>query len=289
MKRSKFYKKFMSAGLAAACVLSLAGCGGKGGDGKGTPQGESKEDGKDFVYVAEFQTVDTENVSTSVLSGDTLYYLDGNYNEETEEYIQKIGKIKIGETTPEVLPITIEPNNYVNSMIVEEDGNLLTVINRSEGEGDNWKNVCYLIRYAPDGTELFNQDVTFLGEGMENFYIQGMAEDSQGNIYICGGESNIWILDKEGNKAGEMTADNWINSIFTMPNGNVAVTYWGNEGGMVVNEIDPATKKLGKIYKNLPDAYNGFTAAGENMLLMSGNNKVYAYDITAETSEELVN
>ncbi len=289
MKRSKLYKKFISAGIAAACVLSLAGCGGKGGDGKGTPQGESKEDGKDFVYVAEFQTVDTENVSTSVLSGDTLYYLDGNYNEETEEYIQKIGKIKIGETTPEVLPITIEPNNYVNSMIVEEDGNLLTVINRSEGEGDNWKNVCYLIRYAPDGTELFNQDVTFLGEGMENFYIQGMAEDSQGNIYICGGESNIWILDKEGNKAGEMTADNWINSIFTMPNGNVAVTYWGNEGGMVVNEIDPATKKLGKIYKNLPDAYNGFTAAGENMLLMSGNNKVYAYDITAETSEELVN
>lgn len=289
MKRNKIFKKFMSAGLIAACVLSLAGCGGKGGDGKGTAQGEGTGDGKDFVYVAEFQSIDIENVNTSVLSGDTLYYLDGNYNEETEEYIQQIGKIKIGGTTSEVLPIQFEPNNYVNSIIVEEDGNLLMITNRSEGEGENWKTSSYLKRFSPDGTELFSQDITALGEGIENFYIQGMAKDSQGNIYLQGGESNILILDKEGTKIGEAAVDNWINAMFTMPNGNVAAAYWGNEGGMVINEIDPATKKFGKIYKNLPDSYNGFSAAGENMLLMQGNNKVYAYDIATETSEELVN
>lgn len=290
MKRNTFYKKLLSAGLVLACVLSFAGCsGGKGGDDKKAAQGENNGDGKDFVYVAEFQSVDAENVNTSVLSGDTLYYLDGNYNEETEEYIQTIGKIKIGENTSSVLPITIEANSYVNNMLVEEDGNLLLIMNRSEGEDENWRSFYELQRYSPDGEKLFGQDITSLGDGMENFYIQSMAEDSQGNIYLGGGESNVWILDKEGTKTGEFSVDNWINSMFTMPNGNVAITYWGNEGGMTVNEIDPATKKPGKIYKNLPDAYNGFTAGGENIILMSGNSKVYAYDITTETSEELVN
>ena len=289
MKRNNFCKKLLSAGLIFACMLQLAGCSSKGGENKGDAQGGAAGDSKDFVYVAEFQSVDADNLNTSVLSGDTLYYLTGKYDEEKEEYQQSVAKIKIGDETSETLPIEIVPNSNVNNLLIDTDGNLLLLMSRSEGEGDNWKSFYELKRYSPDGKELFSQDITSLGEGVENFYVQYLAEDLQGNIYLCGGENNIWILDKEGTKIGQLTTDNWVNAMFTMPNGNVAISYWGNEGGMVVNEIDPATGQLGKIYKNLPDAYNSFVAGGENTLLMTGNNKVYSYDITTETSEEVVN
>jgi len=289
MKRNNFYKKLLSAGLVFACIMQLAGCGKKGENQDGAQGGGSGGNSDGYVYVAEFQEVDADNLNTSVLSGDTLYYLTGEYNEETEEYKQNVARIRIGGEASETLPIEIAPNSYVNNLLVDTDGNLLMIVNRSEGEEDNWQNFYEMKRYSADGTELFSQDITSLGGDVENFYVQYMAQDKDGNIYLCGGENYIWILDKEGTKTGQINTDNWINNMFTMPNGNVAVSYWGNEGGIVVSEIDPAAKQFGKNYKNLPDANGNFVSGGENTILVSGNNKIYSYDITTETYEELVN
>lgn len=291
MKRRNFYKKLLSVGLALACAVQLAGCSSKGGEDKGgdTQGSNTAGEQKDFVYVAEFQTVDADDLSSSVVKGDTLYYTTGEYDEATEQYIQSICKLKIGETTSEVLPIEVKENTYLGSLNVDDEGNLLVILNSSEGEEEP-VNKYYLNKYSQDGTELFSYDLSALDKGGEenSFYIQYMAEDANGNIYLGGSESNVWILDNTGAQIGALTTDNWINSMLTLTNGNVAVSYYGGDG-ITLQEIDPATKSLGKTYHNLPNAYNNFVAGGENKVLMMGNSKLYEYDIETETSTELLN
>ncbi len=286
MKRKKFFKKTLAVCLALGCVMQLAGCGNKGGDDKGSSKDNETDGQKDYVYVAEFQDVDVENLSSSVVKGDSIYYTTGEYNEETEEYKQQVCKLKIGETASETLPIEVEQDTYLNSLQVDEEGNLMVIVNKySEEEGEN----LYLLKkYSQDGTELFSYDLTSLGKDEESFYVQYMAEDAKGNIYIGGSESKVWILDNTGTQVGMVSTDNWINSMLTLSNGNVAVSYYGGDG-ITLQEIDPGTKSLGKTYHNLPDAYNNFVAGGENKVLMMGNSKLYEYDIETETSTELLN
>lgn len=285
MKR--IYKKLLVLGLAVSCCISFAGCGKKDSQSTG---GETESSKNDFVYVAEYQPVAAENMSTLTIGGDTIYYLSGQYNEETEEYKQEICSLKIGETEPATLPVTLEPNSYINNMYVDEEGNLVTILSKTEGEGENMRNLSFLNKYSMDGALLSSTDLTSLGEGQEYFYIQYIVSDKQGNIYVSNGETAIWIIDKDGNEMGSIACDSWISAMFTLPNGTVAVTSWGNEGSMVLSEIDAAAKSFGKTYKNLPQsAHSDFVSSGENKILMSGNNIVYEYDLTTETYEEVLN
>jgi len=287
MKRNKFYKKLLAVGLALTCAIQLAGCSGKGGEDKENAQDHNAGEQKDFVYVAEFQDIDISGFNTSVVKGDTLYYTTGEYNEQTEEYIQKLCKLKLGDTTGEEIPVELEKDSYLNGLALDAEDNLIVIMNQYMQEEDS--NVFFLKKYSQDGTELSSYDLTSLGEGEENFYIQYIAADSEGNTYLCGSESKVWILDNTGAKVGTITADNWINAMLTLPNGNVAITSWGNEGNIVLQEIDPKTKSFGKTYHNLPNATGNVVAGAENKVLMMGNSRLYEYDITTEEYTELLN
>ena len=284
MKKKSIYQKIFCLLLTAGCVLQLAGCG-KGAEEKKVSQGSSK----DYVYVAEYQDVETKDMSTPVVSGDTIFFTSGTYNEETEEYKQSICSLKTGETQPTELPIEIVENSYVNSLSVDNEGNLLVILNSYEGEGENAKNSYFLKSYKADGTEIKSQDITSLGNGMEYFYVQSILTDAEGNIYLSTGENDVFILDKDGNQKGKVTCESWINSLAELPNGKVAVSYWGNEGGCVLAEIDAASNSLGKTYKNIPESNNGIVKLDENTLLIMGGTAAYKYDVNAESYEEEIN
>lgn len=279
MKKKVFAKKVLCMMLAAACVFQATGCGNGG-------KSASSDNSKDYVYVPEYQTIEgMEDVGSMVMNGDTAYFVSGKYNEETEEYKQEIQSIKIGETQTKVLPIEIPAESYVNNLSVDGEGNLLTVMNTYENE----ENIYLLKRYSVDGTELMSTDITGLGEGMEYFYVQYVATDGEGNIYVANGEQDIWILDKDGKQKSHLTCENWIISLMALPNGKAAVSYWGNEGDVVLAEIDAASSSFGKNYQNVPEAYSGFKKASDTTILLSSGNSVFEYDITTETSEELLN
>lgn len=284
MKRNSIYKRIFCLLLTAGCIAQLTGCG-KGTEEKKNSQGS----GKDYVYTAEYQSIAAENMGTPVVSGDTIFYTDGSYNEETEEYKQTICSVKIGETEPTVLPVEIAANSFVNSLNVDAEGNLLVTLNVNEGEDENVKSSYFLKHYKTDGTEIASTDITSLGDGMEYFYVQYVATDAEGNIYLASGETEVFILDKDGNQKGKVTCENWINSLLALPNGKVAVSYWGNEGKCVLAEIDAASNSFGKTYKNIPESNNGFAKVDENTLLVLGGSAAYKYDISTETYEEEIN
>lgn len=287
MKRRGMHKKILCLLLAVGTAVSLAGCGGK--DKESVSKTEENGESKDFVYVAEYQSIEAESLGNSTVNKDTIYFTEGNYNEETEEYKQELKCIKIGETETSVIPVALEKDTYCNSMYVDDEGNIFVVLNISTEENGEYTNTFFLKKYAQDGSELLSMDITGLGDELEYFYVQYMSVDSEGNIYLCGGENYIWILDKEGNEIGKMNTDNWINSMLTLPSGKVAVCYWSNEGKTVLAEIDAASKSLGKTYQNLPNANNGFVPGLENSILGNDGSSIYSYDLDSETAEELLN
>ncbi len=284
MRKKSICKRIFCLLLTVGCVAQLAGCG-KGADGKTASQGSSKN----YVYEAEYQSIEAEEMGTPVIGGDTIFYSEGTYNEETDVYKQTIQSVKIGETNPTELPVELGENSYINSLSVDAEGNLLTVLNVNEGEGENIKTSYFLKKYKPDGTEIASQDITSFGEGMEYFYVQYVETDAEGNIYLLAGENDIFILDKDGNQKGKVKSENWVNSLTELPNGKVGISYWGNEGNYVLAEIDAASNSIGKTYSNLPDSNNGFAKIDENTLLVLGGSLAYKYDMNTETYEEEIN
>ncbi len=286
MKKKSSGKKILCLLLAAGCIASLAGCGGKE---KASETGKAVQP-REFVYVPEYQDINVKgNMGNTVISNDTIYFVEGYFNEETEVYEQKFKSLKVGETESFEIPITLEENNNVSGMFVEKDGNILVCISKYEQNGEDYKESSFLKRFTADGTEKMSVEITDLGKDLEYFYVSNMTEDAEGNIYLSGGEKNVWVMDKDGKQLAALESTDWINSMTVLPNGKVAIAYWGQDGGMIFSEIDLETKQFGKQYKNVPQVNGSFAVGGENKLIASSGNVVYSYDISTETSEEILN
>lgn len=288
-KINRFCKKLLALTLAVCCMTGMTACSRPKEENADNRQGGQNDETKqDTVYRAEICQIEASGISNVIVSGDTLYFTAGERKEESGEYRQTVCRLKMGETVPEALPITLEPNVYVSSMQLDADGSLLMLLCRPDSEGD--RTSYFLNRCKADGTETVSFDITSLVKDEAPFAIRYMAQDGQGNICLCGGENNtIWILDNEGKVKGKLTNDNWIRTMFTLPDKTVAIACLDNAGRTVLCEIDTEAGKIGKNYNNLPDADGHFAAGRENTILIVGNNKVYEYDILTENSSELLN
>lgn len=295
MKKRNIYKRALSVILAAMCVVSMTGCGSKD-EGSETAKKESaamQGNADGMVYVPEYVSVNVEYMSNPILIQDKIYYSYGNYNEETEVYTQEIRSITMGETESVTVPITFEETESPNGMCADTEGNLVLLVAKRVNEAEEeYKAVYFIQRYSVDGNLIssIELDTEALSKDKDYFYIQYMEIDSEGNIYISDSESAIWLLDKDGKLTGEVPVTNWINSMFRMPDGKVAVCAWGNEGNMEINVIDFAAKAMGTTYKNIPSMNNGnIKPYGEDKLLLAGSSGAYIYDPATQSATELFN
>lgn len=143
-----------------------------------------------------------------------------------------------------------------------------------------------------DGSVLLKTDIKPVFDDPENTYVQYMTLDDQDNIYIAGGENNIYIMDKEGQKTGSISVDNWVESLFASKEGNIYMRTWGNEG-LELRQVDPQNKKLkdaiksdnlfGSDYSYNQRYYKGM----DKGILVSDNNGVFTYDFESDVREDL--
>ena len=288
-KINRFCKKLLALTLAVCCMTGMTACSRPKEENADNRQGGQNDETKqDTVYRAEICQIEASGISNVIVSGDTLYFTAGERKEESGEYRQTVCRLKIGETVPEVLPITLEPNVYVSSMQLDADGSLLMLLCRPDSEGD--RTSYFLNRCKADGTETVSFDITSLVKDEAPFAIRYMAQDGQGNICLCGGEEDtVWILDHEGKKKGELENGDRVSGMLTLPDQKAAIACQDAAGKSVLCEIDAESGKFGKTYSHLPDVCSRFAAGGENTILIMGNNRIYEYDILTETSTELLN
>ncbi len=270
--------------LVLGCTLQLSGCGSEEHiENRKDIEGAERE--RDFVYVAKHQKFDINGkVKGAEILGDKIYFLIEEDLGQTGKAKRQVYGMKVGEDIPEIFPLEMEEGDFISSLSVNEEKNLFMIVIRQSSY--------FLNGYTAAGELVFQSDITGIAGEDAYFYIQYMASDREGNIYVSSGGSvddfsTIWIFDKEGNQIGRLPCETWAEALFTLPSGKVAVSFYEEGGNAYFREIEDPLGKFGRMYGNLPEACSFAASSGDTMLL-SGKDKVYRYDLTAESCEELV-
>ncbi len=184
------WKKAVCTVLLGAFVLQSVGCG-----GSGTENTTSK---KEYVYVPEYQKLKIgDGIDQVFVKGDTLYGKTGTYDEEAQSYKEYLAMLKIGEDTPEMIPLEFGENSSIQRIGMDAEGNFYAILNTyvyEDGAGtaesedaDGEEAAEEGAGEAADGSEMAEGD----GEAAEG---EGAGEDG---TEAAGGE------DAAGESAGE--------------------------------------------------------------------------------------
>lgn len=293
MVMKKGFKRILTAGLAALTAVSLAACGGNEGEEGRAAEGDS------FVYVPEYVSLETDrNMSGTVFAEGILYYNSYVFDEESGIGRNALFKYDITAGTREEMKLAEAEelkDAYISEMAADDEGNLYVAWMRriwDENNPENRQQETLLTKYDASGNAIFLQDISQeIASDEENSYIQKMAVDGEGRIYLVF-NSLIRLYDSEGVYQGKVeTEDNWINSAVRGKDGKVYIMYdyWsGEESGFVAAEIDFGGRKLGSTHA-MPESADSVTAGLEKDFLINDRNRLYEYDLADETWEEILN
>ncbi len=271
--------------LAALTVFPMAAC----GKTEGAADSAVK---KEWVYVPEFITVEEGNVSyyDMQLTGENVYYLTYDWNEETQEQSQRICRYSLADksVTSHVIAMGEESGRQdINRGYFLEDGTMYAIAySYSEDYSESFQ--C-LTMFDAEGKQKFSQDITELSG---DSYLDSLAVDGEGRIYVSS-EGKVLLFDAEGNSKGSVIVDNtgntWIDTLVRGKDGKVYIgysNYDGNTSSYTLCEVDFDGKKMGASYENFPRS-SSLAAGVEYDFLISNGREVSGYNLGQKEAEYL--
>lgn len=253
---------------------------------------KTEDDGKDFVYVPEFVSLEGDYGFSDFMYGGGFLY----YTAYTEDEGDALYQYDPAEKTLRKLSLPEGKEGASRTRtVMDEKGNLYIIYvnwqyNEANPENSYMEN--YLAKYDAGMNQVFLNDITDrLRSGDDEGYIQSMALDQEGHVYIST-QSTVHLLDGDGNYAGAVDLSAaWIESLGTGKDGRVyAVYYDRSSGGSVAAAIDYAGKTVDKKLDGLPEE-NGnliLSAGSDKDFLISNSGKLYEYDMATQSSEEVL-
>ena len=140
-----------------------------------------------------------------------------------------------------------------------------------------------IVKVDASGNEIYETELA--AEGSENIGCNGMAMDKDGNLYLS---INVWsdtedryytdIYDKDGNKKGEVTSNDWTSGLITLADGSVAVIKMTDDGKYELTTIDPETAKEKQDGKITVPTSNNLTVLDEKNFLLTDGTSLYQYN-----------
>jgi ABC-type glycerol-3-phosphate transport system substrate-binding protein len=284
-KREKIVKRLCLALFCILLMISTAAC------GKDEAQNTVNIGIDGYVYVPKYRELSySQNAYLGNFNmskeGDALYYLKVDYSGAAGITSQVYSVSLTEESEPTPTSLTLSNNYNPIQMVMDQDGNFIFVV-QSYNE-DNTVVTYALEKFDINGNLLTSIDVSEqLNEDPENSYIQYMAIDGEGNYYICGGQV-VWLYSGTGEYRGKIEFGNYCNSMGTGKDGKVYVLYYG-EGDLEMADIDFAGKKMGQVYKSIPNLNGGNLAAGVNGdFLFNDGSGLLEYDLATQTYKKIL-
>ncbi len=294
-KRRAALKQGLLSALIAVSAVTLTACGGR-------EETVSADETPAYVYVPEYIELSNDSYSNFYdvqITGDAVYYVRNTYDETAMTSLTEICRYTPGaDTEPEALPVSVRENTSINGFTVDGAGNVYLCLYDYSGEeldADGFLiSKTFLAQYDASGNLVYEQEITdLLNEDVDNNYVNGILSDDEGNLYLCSSYL-VRLFDGQGNYQGEVsTGESWINSMGKGKDGKIYVSYYDNtsaDGGMVIADIDFAAKKLGEAKENFPSGNGGniLSAGAEKDFLINDGTKLSEYDLSTQTSEEIL-
>lgn len=290
-------KRFIAICLCLCLLIPIAGCGNKD-SAAGAGGGTGGTSGGDFVYTAEFKQLEGDAPGSVCVRGSSMYYVEWSYDEAAETSTSILKRMDLNTLSVESLPVGPLSEN-VSCLQALEDGSLLLLLSVWDDASQNQSH--FLVKTDASGAETMRQDVTALlsegsGTDMVMGYPQSMQVDASGNIYILvsGMDEKVVVLDSQGGSLFELTNPSWSHAMCRSGDGRVFLLSYGNggeQGGYMLQYIDPQSKSFGESLNGIPDGSGGmyWAEAGEKELLISSGNSLYRYNLEDKTCEPLLN
>ncbi|MDR1328653.1 MAG: extracellular solute-binding protein [Oscillospiraceae bacterium] len=184
-----------------------------------------------------------------------------------------------GETPP------ISDFAQISSFDADADGNLWLVINASHSDNTDPANPIYenkfsIVKLAPDGTEVFNTDLSSPEGGeLGVMYVQDVLHDSAGNVYLQG--QNIYAFSADGKYAFTLRDAAYIYGITATNEGEVIYLIQevtGADVSWVFKTIDFAARSAGAAVKHsggVISFYNVYPGNGEYIFYYQYQSGIY--------------
>ena len=176
-------------------------------------------------------------------------------------------------------------DEWLFDMEVSAEGNLLLLFS---GYNENLAQDTYIFRMVSgDGTLLLEEDVSqWLDMGDE--YIQSMKADKDNNLYLLT-ENNIYVVDRDGNLAGQIALKQLAENLIRTGDGAVFAGFT-SESGYTLRQIDPEEPAFSKEYHTTLSYYSSFFIDGDETwdFYYSMGEMLYGYDLDDAVSKEVV-
>lgn len=279
-------KGIMLWGMACMFAYALAGCGGEGEmSPKTEAPGESQEEENGFVYVAEYGELAEEGygVGNAIVGEDgTVFYTKAN-EEGTKLAARKVD----GEI--EEIPVELGENTTIGAIGKDAEGNVLLGLLKGSGSGAEQMTENVSIRkIKPDGTVIEEVDTGKALLKEQDFYMQSLLEDKEGNYYICYGKG-IYVLRPDGEPYFQVDAGTYISNMFSIKGEKTVAAYYGDRG-WELQEVDMAGKSLKALDSQIAFEYGTYQSGGNGAdILYTEGTKLYTYNIGEEEPTEILN
>ncbi|MCM1136818.1 MAG: extracellular solute-binding protein [Clostridium sp.] len=292
----------LTAMLMLTTVFTLSGCGKQEGEAANESAGATaaNESEEEYVYVPEYHTLGDagSQISAAVIGNNqNIFYLE--YGNSQTKLISM--DMDSQETTE--LPVELEEYQYITSLNVDGDGNLLISVTGYADESGSEVNEILIKTLdaggiadgktdnkadgASNGIELASLDVSEIFLQSPDFYVADILTDEDGNYYVCSGQE-IYILKPDGSLYSQMRPGQYINCFFRMGDGKIGAAYLDDARGFIVNEAVPGESELKPVNSSISFGYGTYQGGTDTDLLYTENGVLLSCNLSDESPQEIL-
>lgn len=276
-------KKLGIIGVTVIMIAQLFGC------GKDVQETTVEQAADEYVYVAEFQQLSAEGYKTGSMTfgKDDKVYFTGV--DEAGEY--QLFSLKIGESTPEKLPVELGKNISVQAIGIDEEGHLILGLieyNSLDEAAGNLIEKVEIRKISPDdGSVKESLDVTGALGQIQDLYMQNILVDEEGNYYLNNNQ-NVYVIKPTGEMLCDISAGTYISSIFQDKSGRVIIGVYENTGWKL-KEVSIAGKEMKDIESKISFDYGTYQSGTDTDLLYTQDSILYTCNLKDEKPTEILN
>lgn len=281
-------KKCTALLLSVLMLFTLAGCGKDGGqeaEGKGQQESSRNQAEDEYVYIPEYRTLGKDGyyMGNAIFAGEDRLYYTG----VTNDGVYHLFSMELEDGGVQEIPLSLEAGTAVGGLCKGPEDNLLFLLLRMSQDTEAafpYEQIAFSV-VSPEGNIVETVDVTNVLRNNPNFYVMNMAVDGEGNYYIDA-DKLVYVFNPQGDLLFEVPVGQYINSMFPLKTGEVAVAYRADTG-FKVETIDMAGG-LQPLESKITFQYGTYQEGEQGDLLYTQDSALYQYHLKEEAPVKIL-